>query len=57
MTQILKKIRVWWLNVQVSMAKREMCEWFARGDLYRAHVAKDRFHALIAKRNALEVQP
>lgn len=57
MQRMLKKFKFWWMNVQIDCAKAEMCAWYGRGDLPRAHAAKSRFYALIAKRNALEVQP
>ena len=53
MKQLIKKIYLWWLNVQINAAKHEMCCHFVHGDLYRAHSAKSRFYTLIAKRNAL----
>ena len=56
MKQLLKKIHIWWLNVQITATKYEMCNFYGNGDLYRAHCAKTRFYALITKRNALEVQ-
>ena len=56
MKQLLKKIHIWWLNVQITATKYEMCNFYGNGDLYRAHCAKTRFYALIAERNALEVQ-
>lgn len=57
MAQIIKKVRVWWMNVQIGITKAEMCAFFERGDLMRARDAMNRFYTLIDKRNALEVQP
>lgn len=57
MKRMLKKFKVWWVNIQIDMAKAEMCAWFEKGELRQAHIAKDRFYSLIAQRNALEVQP
>lgn len=57
MAQIIKKVRVWWMNVQIGITKAEMCAFFERGDLMRARDAMNRFYTLIDKRNALDVQP
>ena len=56
MTKLIRKIRIWWLNGQISEAIRRMDYHFKRQELDTARAIQDRFHKLIKERNSMEAQ-